>query len=88
MGIIPRIVRPYSHYSNCPAFQWINQTLREIDEGSSFRAATRVSDALLEIHRTQGDPWEIIGREFSSKRGKASDNIEFDSPKSSSGSAV
>ena len=82
------MVRPYSKYSNCPAFQWVNRTLREIDKGSRFQPATRVSDALVEIRCTQGDPWEIIGREFSTKNKKGSEGIDFESVKSSSCSGV
>lgn len=82
------MVRPYSNYSHCPAFQWIIQALLEIDKESRFKAARRVSDALLEIRCTQGDPWEIIGQEFSTKKKKASDSIELESSRSSSGSGV
>jgi hypothetical protein len=46
-------------------FQWINNKLGEIDNGSKFRAATRVSDALIEIRSTYAiDPWKIIARHF------------------------
>lgn len=82
------MVRPYSNYSDYVAFQWINHKLHEIDKGSRFQAATRVSDALLEIYCTQGDPWEIIGEEFSTKRRKVSDSLEFQSSKTSSCSGV
>lgn len=88
MEILHRKVRPYSKYYNWLAFQWINCTLKEIDEGNKFQAATRISDALLEINCTQGDPWEIIGQEFSPKKKKAFDSFEYESSKSSAGSVV
>jgi hypothetical protein len=88
MEILHRMVHPNSEYYNWLAFQWINRTLREIDEGNIFQAATKISDALLEIHCTQGDPWEIIGQEFSPKKKKAFDSFEYESSKSSAGSVV
>ena len=47
-------------------FEWIIITLREIDEGSRYLPATRVSHALIEIREGRvKDPWEIIASHFS-----------------------
>lgn len=69
--------------TNSIALQWITHKLREIDKESRYKSATKVADALFEIHCTRGDPWEIIGRKFNTTNKKESDS-EFDTPRSSS----
>jgi len=65
------------------AFQWITDTLREIDGGGRYRAAAKLSEALCEINSNGGDPWEIVERKFTRKRRTSSD-VDSESPTSSS----
>jgi hypothetical protein len=52
-------------------FAWVINVLREMDKGSIYRAASRVSEALFEINCTQtGEFWETIGRKFAKKRNR------------------
>lgn len=45
--------------------QWVNGMLLEIDEGTAYRSAVKLSDALVETSVTPGgDPWEIVGKMF------------------------
>jgi hypothetical protein len=64
-------------------FQWVTQTLLEIDDGSVYGTTIKLSDALIETVRTNGDPWEIVGNIFGRRR-----KIGSDRGSSSPGSSV
>jgi len=45
-------------------FAWVTTTLCQIDKGSKYLPATRVSNALIEIREEQFDPWDVIAYYF------------------------
>jgi len=50
------------------AFQWIENSLLDLDRGRGYRAASKLAHSLNEIWSQQdihpGDAWEIVGRIF------------------------